>query len=1211
MQIRSMFQKDINRKINGVVKVGQNDESNIRQELEEYVITRELRRHFATLYEAYSESLDHPTDRVGVWISGFFGSGKSHFLKMLSYLLANRVVEGTATIDYFENKFADDPMVAAQARRCAEVPTEAILFNIDNKGPAKKDNTAVLRTFARVFYEHLGFYGEDLKLARLEQFIEREHKTEAFRAAFERVNGSSWTEQRESYDFLEDDVIEALVEANVMGADAASHWFDGIETAELSIDSLVADIQEYVERRKAETGDQRFRLLFMVDEVGQYIGSDVNLMLNLQTLVEELGARCTGSVWVMVTSQEAIDEVTGGIAGNDFSKIQGRFNTRLSLSSSSVDEVIQARVLSKTPEATQLLQDQYAVQSAVLKNLFTFENSVGDLTGYADEQGFVASFPFASYQFRVFQNVLTEIRKHGSSGKHLSGGERSMLSGFQEAAQAVQGQDENALVPFWRFYDTLSVFLEGYIRRVVDRCAEAAAQGDQGLRPQDVSVLKLLFLLKHNKDIEANLNNIAILMVDDMRVDMLAARAEVKASLERLERQNYIARSGGIYSFLTDEEQDVAREINEVRIEPSHVTNAMAAIIYGDLYEARKLARGSNNFPIDTYVDDQPHGSLQNGLTLRVVTAASALHDAGTQSITLESTGNGGQAIVLLGGTDEYYRSLVAALKIDRYVKSKNVSQLPETTQDIIRCKQVERRGLEKEAKRLIDEALRSARFFVAGQEIASNSGNAKQRIDFALGYLIDDAYPRLSYVQRSAQTDGDVRAILLGGADSLDADPNQQAAEEVERYLKRQASLHMPVSMLELQREFQAKPFGWRPLDVAAVVARLLRDQKATASYAGTVMNLQDAKLPGYLAGKTGAEKLVVAIKVRVPEATLRKAVALAKEFAEKQDVPSDEDGLVRYVGDLLGETLMELQSLQANYARGKNYPGAPVVADGIALMNELLPVYRTGDATAFLGAFVEHENDLLDLSEDLHDIKNFFPAQQRVFDDAQLLVARMEREGDYLAGNDAVQERLARIKTILAEPRPYSHISELAPAMKAVNAAYDALLDERKRSLMDQIAAIEAGVDAYAQGKEGTERAVSQAHEHVLTQRGAVQRAASLTDLDALSLRLEQLRGKLFEQVDHAHDAWEAEQERKRRETERARTVVERPVGENPVKVSVAPVAPPPAPKPKDVVDLSTSLVCLPERLESDEEIDAYVDRIRQTLKSRLRGHDAIRLI
>ena len=124
--------------------------------------------------------------------------------------------------------------------------------------------------------------------------------------------------------------------------------------------------------------------------------------------------------------------------------------------------------------------------------------------------------------------MLTQLRTHGSSGKHLSGGERSMLSGFQEAAQAVAGRDEYALVPFWRFYDTLSTFLEGYIRRVIDRCAEQAAEGNQGLMPEDVEVLKLLFLVRYVGDLKANLTNVTIMMADRMDVDVQSLRERVK-----------------------------------------------------------------------------------------------------------------------------------------------------------------------------------------------------------------------------------------------------------------------------------------------------------------------------------------------------------------------------------------------------------------------------------------------------------------------------------------------------------------------------------------------------------------------------------------------------------------------------------------------------------------------------------------------------------
>ena len=169
MKIYDMFQKDIDRQINGVIKVMQTDDENRRQELEEYVITRELRKHFGSFYDHYEQSVDGATDQMGVWISGFFGSGKSHFLKILSYLLANEEIGGKRAIDYFEDKFSFDPLRYAMMRRVSEVPTETILFNIDAKSPMGKDQDAILRVFTKVFYEHCGYYGDDMKVAALER----------------------------------------------------------------------------------------------------------------------------------------------------------------------------------------------------------------------------------------------------------------------------------------------------------------------------------------------------------------------------------------------------------------------------------------------------------------------------------------------------------------------------------------------------------------------------------------------------------------------------------------------------------------------------------------------------------------------------------------------------------------------------------------------------------------------------------------------------------------------------------------------------------------------------------------------------------------------------------------------------------------------------------------------------------------------------------
>ena len=191
MLIEKMFEKDINRPINGVIQVEQDKEEVIKQEVSEYVITTELKKHFNKFFESYSDSFTTPTDNTGVWITGFFGSGKSHFLKMLSYLLENKNIDGKPTVEYFREKYNDE-LSFMNIVQSTSVPTETILFNIDVEGSMTKDDTAVLRVFAKMFYEHLGFYGADLKLAKLEQFITKRGKMDEFKAVFEEKNGESW-----------------------------------------------------------------------------------------------------------------------------------------------------------------------------------------------------------------------------------------------------------------------------------------------------------------------------------------------------------------------------------------------------------------------------------------------------------------------------------------------------------------------------------------------------------------------------------------------------------------------------------------------------------------------------------------------------------------------------------------------------------------------------------------------------------------------------------------------------------------------------------------------------------------------------------------------------------------------------------------------------------------------------------------------------------
>ena len=413
MIIRDMFADDINRKINGVIKVDQAADDVIEQELNEYVITRELKKHFITFFNYYGDAFDQPTSDMGVWISGFFGSGKSHFLKMLSYLLENKEVKGIRSVERFRKKFEDDLATFMLIDRATKGTTETILFNIDIEGFSNKDKTAVLRVFAKMFYNHLGFYGENLKVAMMERYIDQQGKTEEFRRVFAEKKGKSWLEMRRAFAFNGKFIIPTLMEVLDMSEDDAKAWFNDKTATEISIAQLVEDMKAYVDTKPAN-----FRLLFMIDEVGQYVGTDTDMLLNLQSLTEKIGSECEGKIWVICTGQEAIDEIIK-VRADEFSRIQARFKTRLSLSSSSVDEVIQKRILKKKPEAAKDLEGVYEQNDSVLRNLFSFSGSILDIKGYSGPREFTENFPFVPYQFIIMQKVFAEIRKHGNSGKHL------------------------------------------------------------------------------------------------------------------------------------------------------------------------------------------------------------------------------------------------------------------------------------------------------------------------------------------------------------------------------------------------------------------------------------------------------------------------------------------------------------------------------------------------------------------------------------------------------------------------------------------------------------------------------------------------------------------------------------------------------------------------------------------------------------------------
>ena len=1177
MQIHNMFAEDINRPINGVIKVDQDTADVIEQEVREYVITKELKKHFISFFDYYSDSFDKPTDDIGVWISGFFGSGKSHFLKMLSYILENKPVGTTTTVEMFRKKFEDDPATFMLIDKATRSKTETILFNIDIEGSINKDKTAVLRVFAKMFYNHLGFFGENLKVAMLEQYIDQLGKTEEFRRVFEEKKGKSWVDQRKAFAFNGKFIIPTLMEVLDMSEDDAKRWFNDKTAVDFSIARLVEDIKTYASKKPSD-----FRLLFMIDEVGQYVGTDTDMLLNLQSLTEKIGSECGGKVWVMCTGQEAIDEIIK-VRADEFSRIQARFKTRLSLSSSSVDEVIQKRILKKKPDVEKTLEGLYHENDSVLRNLFSFSGSVLDIKGYAGASEFAQDFPFVPYQFIIMQKVFAEIRKHGNSGKHLSGGERSMLSGFQEAAQKVQDKDEYALVPFFRFYDTVHTFLDSSIRRVIERCEKAADIG-AGIESMDVDVLKLLYLIRYVDDIPANIDNIVILMSDDIRTDKIVLREKVKDSLNRLMSQNYIGRTGETYHFLTDEEQDIQKDINNTVVDTASIVEKIAQMIYADIYQTKKFRHGIYDFDFDKMVDGVTTGAVTGGMKLRFLTVAT---DAVEKSELRLMTESKGQAIVVLSGAS-YYEALEKAMKIRKFVKQRNVSQLPKSVQDIIRNQQDEAGHYELAAMEDLKKAITDAAFYIDGERVEIKSGEAKSRIDQALEYLVSHVYSELELVEKNFSTDADIIEILNGNF-IAGAEPNRDAAAKVEEYLIVQDRMKLPTSMFDVQSRYSAVPYGWREIDIAAVVALLINQQKVTIKYGGATIQPTDPKLPDMLRKKSEVGKTSISKRQVVTAIKMKAVKDLLREYFDVMDVPDDEDSLVAFIVKKFEEQKAHYETLEQKYSSGRKYPDRGKVSDAIRLMTDILSQRK--DNIALIDRVLKQEDQLFDTKEDLQDVETFFKNQVQIFDAAARMEEDLRNELDYLSHEPEANAALNKIRLVVAIQGGFSYkkIPELNGLMTTVREGHDRLLEFKREELNDVIVQCMGAIHQASKGDFKARDLIDKADIYFSQQKEKVRSYQSLALLDGLIPPMLQYKDSMVGKIE---------------------TALEPPKPVEPPKPPVSNGGTvPPAPK-KIIRPYNRSIIFPAKRLETTEDVDTYVEQMRKQLMKLLENCDGIQL-
>jgi hypothetical protein len=1162
--LRTIFAKPVDRAIDGVIKA--DDEASLRIELDEYVITDEIAKRLETFLDAYN---NYDTAN-GVWISGFFGSGKSHLLKILALLMENRVVDGARAFEIFEEKLTDQPMLLGALRKAVSVPSKSILFNIDQKADviSKADVDALLSVFQKVFDEACGYYGKLPHIAQFERDLDNRDQFVTFKEAYARAAGKSWERGREEATLERKNI--AIAFASATGGNPA----DGSDIlGQYRADTRVS-IEDFANKVKTWIDQQapKFRLNFFVDEVGQYIAENVKLMTNLQTIAESLNTKCKGQAWVIVTSQQDMAAIIGdgkAFQSQDFSKIMARFGVKMPLNSADVAEVIQRRLLSKTEEGQVRLGNLHDREENNLKTLFDFTDGSIRLKNFDGRAHFVSSYPFPPYQYMLFQMAITSLSQHNAfEGRHSSVGERSMLGVFQEVAKKMADQPVGGLATFDLMFEGIRTALKSAAQQSI----QIAEKEIQDIDPFAVRVLKALFLVKYVKEFKPTVRNISVLLLSDFDIDQVKQRRRIEEALSFLERNTLIQRNGEVYEFLTNEEKDVEAEIKALDVDPSELSKEMETLAFDTILRHRKIKHltTGNEYSFSRKLDDHSLGR-EYELSINLI---SPFNDdvASPEAVRMRNMSREELAVVLQPDV-RFIRDLTLFKQTDKFIRQARAGSQQPGRDRIVAEKGDQNNRRYKDLELRLRKHMAEARMFVRGDELDVGGEEPQERTVKGFQGLIDKVYVNLPMLRGVTYAEVDIlkAATPENGLFGNNGEGLTEAEQDVLNYVQSQARNGVKVSAKYLTERFGAKPYGWPTTAILCLAASLSGKGKLEARSDGTV--LERAELGKALNNSHALANILLTPQTEFTSAQIRKAKELYKELF---DLPSDGTDARTIGAEWLESSRTLSEDLGKLLAQKTQYPFVvelePWATKIAAMVGKPATWYITEPASK--------EDELLDFKEEVLDkIRSFMGgAQREIYDQARDFLRDQEANISYVdsAAGDA-------LSGALADPSCYK-----GTAIQALKSDLYGLKDRVELTVLNERKAVIAAVeDCAAKVMQTPEFQALSADDQAHIKRNLDSHKSGLDNVKMIPILRDRANGTKLDLLPRVL----AEVER-----------LNRPV----VDPQLVPPGPPrPEPPQSTYVNASEIKVGFDKPyLTEESDVDQYVDAMKKTLLEQIRA-------
>lgn len=844
-QIHEIFYRPINRKIDRVVKVDNDDPTVVKKELEEYILTPQLERHFSDALEAVIDTEHSQTEDVGMWVSGFFGSGKSHFMKILGHVLENHEFEDAHAAEMFRDRIEGNEMLdGAVGSVTTKFDSEVLMFQIGAKADAS-GSESITEIIHREFNISRG-YASMPWVAEMEQELESRGVYDEFVDAIETNTGKDWKEARKDAMFVRADMETALVEATqeFEDEDAAARAIDDVQDNILINPSTLAeDIVNHVEKREAETGDN-CRYFVFIDEISQFIGGDGRLLLELQAIVEEFGQKGKGKLFLGVTSQEQLQQLIPGVLEKEAeeSKVIDRFPHRFDLTSENLDKVVRDRVLSKKGEFTGILGDLYEEHKDILSARYKLDSSqsLKSIT----RENFIDCYPFLPYQLDILPEMFKSLGK-GSSDQ-LAGGERTLIDVTQSVLkdeEYLYNEELGALV-------TLDMIFE----EISNDIPNADVKSIREARPKDTDtevarrVLKSLYLLQQLPWVPNTADNIATSLQTELgRTKQL--EGEVEDALDALVAAGYVGRSEEGYRFLRETERELENEIKGIEVGPGDIRRASKKFLNDILKDTSRVNYQGQTFQLSLSIDGEEVKSKGHIDVKTYSPIYQRYEDVDPDILKTQSFSEDGTLYWIADDEKQHaiYDKLKSIFQITTVAKEKRGQELSQEEQEALGQKQEDLQRLRNEVEREFTRSFQRGTLIYNGDadELDETNTSLNSLVSRKTNKAIPKVFTSLKHGSASVK-DRHIEQILgdlqgssnpsafeeLGVVQDGDLIPEARIASELADEIQRREKAGENRTGGDLVDHFAQPPFGWSREVVRLAAAVLFRSGAIIPTY-------------------------------------------------------------------------------------------------------------------------------------------------------------------------------------------------------------------------------------------------------------------------------------------------------------------------------------------------------------------------------------------